>query len=47
MDNTEKYLKSIDRSLKVIAAELQKQNGHKTVTKDAPIIKGKPPDERM
>ncbi|WP_179134578.1 hypothetical protein [Oceanobacillus timonensis] len=44
MDKTEKYLKSIDNSLKRIANALTENN---TVTKDTPIIKGKPPDNNI
>lgn len=44
MDKTERYLKSIDNSLKVIANELRKMNGSSVVTKDAPIVKGGMPE---
>lgn len=43
MDKTEKYLKSIDNSLKRIADALTENN---TVTKDTPY-KRKPPDNNL
>lgn len=44
MDKTERYLKSIDNRLKLIAVELRKMNGSSVVTKDSPIVKGDMPE---
>ena len=43
MDKTERYLKSIDNSLKVIVKALSEKE---SVTKDTPITRGKPQDRK-